>query len=174
MEAFSKINKNGWTIKGREADSFLHRAFIIPGPRRPSHQLAQPSFCRWGNTPKEMTFNSTFYSEFVAVRTRKGISFPQTVVVKLQRSDAKSGLSALWFCYTAKNTHWLLIVWVTPWDSFDVLVYLWAVLSDGEKLQNVESFCWTLCSWGIKRWCSGYVISESDANFFSNVEESWV
>lgn len=61
-----------------------------------------------------MTFNSTFYSEFVAVRTRKGISFPQTVVVKLQRSDAKSGLSALWFCYTAKNTHWLLIVWVTP------------------------------------------------------------
>lgn len=37
------------------------------------------------------------------------------------------------FCYIAKNTSWLLIVWLMLWDSSDVLAYVLAALSDGEN-----------------------------------------
>lgn len=88
--------------------------------------------------PQEITFKSKLYSEFVAELEQETRSLLLSQLwEKLQKSDAKYSRFALWFCFIAKNTHWLLIIWPMPRESFDVLVYLLAVLSDGEKLQNV-------------------------------------
>ena len=50
-----------------------------------------------------MTFSSKLYSGFVMVRTRNWLSAPQTLVEKLQKSDAKKNLSALWFLLYSKE-----------------------------------------------------------------------
>lgn len=113
LEAFSKINK------------------------RLSDELAQSVLHRWGNCPKEMTLNSKFYSEFAAELEQETNLCP-SVLEKLQRSDAKYGCPAPRFCYMAKNPLWFLITWLLPWDSFDVLVYLLALLSEWDQLQTVQ------------------------------------
>ena len=59
------------------------------------------------------------------------------------------------FCYTAKNTHWFLIIWLVPWNSFSVLVYLLAVLSDGEQFQNVKRAILEPCVPGVLKDCVG-------------------
>lgn len=48
-----------------------------------------------------------------------------------------------------------------PQDSFDVLVYLLAVLSDGEKLQNAWRAFLEPCVPGVLKDCAGDILSLS-------------